>query len=69
MQRNYLTLVLSLIGALKLILSMVGIEITEGEVDAVTNLVAALFTVGGIVMTHVKTVKPVEAVTESTRAE
>lgn len=55
MNRNYVSLTIALLGALKLILAaFFGIEIPEAYIDAIANGVGAALTVAGIVMLHVK---------------
>lgn len=54
MQRNYTTLIVTLLGALKVVLSLVGIEIPDEHIDAIANGIGALLIVAGIVMQHVK---------------
>ncbi|KPV45582.1 hypothetical protein [Alicyclobacillus ferrooxydans] len=53
--RNLATLLIAVLGAVKLILQAFGIDIiTSQQIDAIANGVAALITVAGVIMTHLK---------------
>lgn len=51
---NWVTLIVALLGAVKLILQPFGIEITEQHINDIANGAAALVTVWGVVYSHVK---------------
>ena len=51
--RNLTTLLIALLGAVKLILQAFGMDvITSQQVDSIANGIAALITVAGVIMTH-----------------
>ncbi len=51
--RNLTTLLIALLGAVKLILQAFGVDvITSQQVDSIANGIAALITVAGVIMTH-----------------
>ncbi|WP_167357090.1 hypothetical protein [Paenibacillus pectinilyticus] len=53
MKTNYYTLVLGLLGAVKLILNAYGVDlITDDTVNAIANGVAALLSVAGVYTNH-----------------
>jgi uncharacterized membrane protein len=52
--RNLLTIVAAVAGAVKLLLSAFGIDIPNETADAIVNGVAALVAVVGIFKTHIK---------------
>lgn len=53
--RNIATLMVAIVGAGKLILQAFGVDlITEQQIDALANGIAAAITIVGVVMTHVK---------------
>ena len=53
--RNLATLLIAVLGAVKLILQAFGVDIiTSQQIDAIANGVAALITVAGVIMTHLK---------------
>ncbi|MCL6452124.1 MAG: hypothetical protein K6T78_00680 [Alicyclobacillus sp.] len=53
--RNYVTLTIAILGAVKLILQAFGVNIiTDQQIDAIGNGVAALITVIGVIMTHIR---------------
>lgn len=53
--RNLATLLIGILGAAKLILQAFGLDvITNQQVDAIANGVAAIVTVIGVIMTHIK---------------
>lgn len=53
--RNIATLMVAIVGAGKLILQAFGVDlITEQQIDALANGIAAVITIVGVVMTHVK---------------
>ena len=52
---NYVTLLVAVLGAVKLILQSFGIDvITDDMIDAASNVVAAAVTLVGIIMSHRK---------------
>lgn len=53
-QVNWITLIVALLGALKLILQPFGIEITDEHINAIANGAAAVVTVGGVIYHHMK---------------
>lgn len=54
-QRNVATIVVSLLGAAKLVLESFGISVIDNsQIDEIANGVSALVTVAGVVMTHIK---------------
>jgi hypothetical protein len=56
--RNVVTLLITLQGAIKLTLESFGISIiTDAQINAIANLVAIILTIAGIVMTHLKNKK------------
>lgn len=56
--RNYYTITLALLGAVKLALNSFNIDIiTDSQVNEIANGVAAVLTIGGVVMTHIKKLK------------
>jgi uncharacterized membrane protein len=53
--RNLTTLLIAILGAVKLILQAFGVDIiTSQQVDDIANGIAALVTVIGVIMTHLK---------------
>lgn len=54
MQTNWTTLLIALLGALKLILQPFGIEISDEHINAIVNGAAAVVTVGGVIYHHMK---------------
>lgn len=53
-QRNIVSIVIALVGALKLVLQAFGVEISDADANAVVNAVAALVTLYGVVATHLR---------------
>lgn len=54
-QRNYITLGVSLLGALKLTFESFGIPfISDDQINAIANLASVVLTIAGIAMTHTK---------------
>lgn len=52
---NWVTLVVALLGAAKLVLQAFGIDvITDDMIDKASNVVAALVTLVGVIMSHRK---------------
>lgn len=68
--RNLATLLIGVLGAVKLILQAFGIDIiTNAQIDAIANGLAALITVIGVAMTHLKhTTTAVNTVSSSAEA-
>jgi uncharacterized membrane protein len=58
MQINYVSLVVALLGALKLILEPYGITIEDEQINAISNGLAAIVTIIGVVLSHRKPQKP-----------
>lgn len=55
MTRNYATMILPLLGALKVVLAtLFGIEIPDQHFEAIANGIGALLIVVGIIMAHIK---------------
>lgn len=53
-KRNYLTIVLTLLGSLKLILELLfDIKISDVEYNTIADFIGSVFTVVGIVMSHI----------------
>jgi uncharacterized membrane protein len=53
--KNVYTLTIALLGAMKLVLQSFGISIIDDQqIDAIANGVAAIVTIAGVVMTHLK---------------
>jgi hypothetical protein len=66
MNRNYATIIVTLLGSLKLALEGFGYNIIDnGQINDIANGVSAVLTVAGVVMTHLKkspaVTSPVEA--------
>lgn len=57
MQINYVSLIVALLGALKLILEPYGITIEDEQINQIANGAAALITVIGVVLSHRKPVQ------------
>lgn len=57
-QINYVTLLTAILGACKLILQPMGIEIPDAQLNAIVNGAAAILTIVGIFMNHRKAVQP-----------
>lgn len=53
-KRNIVTIIIALLGSLKLVLSAFGIDIDDATIATLSNGVAAAATVIGVVMTHIK---------------
>lgn len=51
---NWTTLIVALLGAIKLILQPFGIEIEDEHINAIANGIAALLTVVGVILSHRK---------------
>ncbi len=54
MKINWVTLVPALLGAIKLILEPMGIHISNEDINAIANGVAAIATIVGVVLSHEK---------------
>jgi hypothetical protein len=53
--RNYYTIILSLIGAAKLILNSFGIDIINDQMsNELANAIATILTIGGVILQHIK---------------
>lgn len=53
--RNYYTITLALLGAVKLVLNSFSVDIlTNTQMNDIANGVAAILTVAGVIMTHLK---------------
>lgn len=58
--RNYYTITLALLGAIKLALNSFSIDIiTDTQMNDLANGVSAVITICGVVMTHIKKAKEV----------
>lgn len=51
---NWVTLIVSLLGAIKLVLQMFGIQIPDQNINEIANGAAALVNIVGIIMSHRK---------------
>ena len=58
MQINWVTLIVAILGALKLIGEPFGITIEDEQINAISNGLAALITIIGVVLSHRKPQKP-----------
>ena len=61
---NVVTLIIAILGALKLVLNAFGIDIiTEQNINDIANGIAAIVTIAGVIMSHKKdTVTPEDMV-------
>lgn len=57
-KRNYVSIIVALLGAVKIILAGFGIDIPDETFDTIANGIAALATVVGIIMSHRKPAAP-----------
>lgn len=53
-QTNWTTMLIALLGALKLVLQPFGIEITDAHVNDIVNGVSAAATIFGVIYHHIK---------------
>jgi uncharacterized membrane protein len=54
MKINWVTLVPALLGTIKLILEPFGVHISNDDINAIANGVAAIVTITGVVVSHQK---------------
>jgi uncharacterized membrane protein len=57
--RNIVSIVVALLGAAKLVLQAFGVQISDADINAVANAVAALVTLYGVIATHLRKDFPV----------
>jgi uncharacterized membrane protein len=65
-QINFASLTVAILGALKLILQVYGLEITDDHINAIANGVAALVAVVGVLMSHRKPITKEATADDST---